>query len=61
MEPHGQNPWFPKDAPQGANIPYQRTNSSTGEPVVLLVRDRRKHYVDHNRKGSEVQSLEKDS
>jgi hypothetical protein len=30
MEPHAQRPWFPRNAPQGANIPYQRTYSSTG-------------------------------
>jgi hypothetical protein len=30
MEPHGQSPWFPISTPEGANIPYQRTNSPTG-------------------------------
>ena len=28
MEPHGQSPSFPRNDPQGANIPYQRTNPS---------------------------------
>jgi hypothetical protein len=39
MEPHGQSPWFPRDAPQGANIPYQGPIHPRVEPVVLLVRD----------------------
>jgi hypothetical protein len=30
MEPHGPKAVVPKKRPQGANIPYQRTNSSTG-------------------------------
>ena len=31
------NPWHHSKGPLRANIPHQRTNSSTGKPVVLLV------------------------
>jgi len=31
------NPRYHSKRPFGANIPHQRTNSSTGKPVVLLV------------------------
>jgi hypothetical protein len=37
MEPHEQTLWYHSKRPFGANIPHQRTNSSTGKPVVLLV------------------------
>jgi hypothetical protein len=35
METHGS--WYHSKRPFGANIPHQRTNSSTGKSVVLLV------------------------
>jgi hypothetical protein len=41
MEPHGQSPWFPKDAHKGRTSRTRGPNHPQVEPVVLLVRERR--------------------
>jgi hypothetical protein len=40
MEPHGQSPWFPRDAHKGRTSRTRGPIHPRVEPVVLLVRDR---------------------
>jgi hypothetical protein len=40
MEPHGQSPWFPRDAHKGRTSRTRGPIHPRAEPVVLLVRDR---------------------
>ena len=40
MEPHGQSPWFPRDAHKGRTSRTRGPIHTRVEPVVLLVRDR---------------------
>jgi hypothetical protein len=40
MEPHGQSPWFPRNAHKGRTSRTRGPIHPRVEPVVLLVRDR---------------------
>ena len=42
MEPHGQNPWFPRDASKGQTSRTKGPIHPRVESVALLVRDREK-------------------
>jgi len=43
MEPHGQSPWFPKNAPRGRTSRTRGPIHPRVDPVVLLARDREVH------------------